>query len=1033
MTHRPRRSRLVPLAAVLAVLGALLALIWIGPGLLDWSKHREAVESAASELIGRQVDIDGAIHLSLLPQPSISAEKVSVRGETDGVRLAARTLTLNLSLGALITGRIAVTHLALDHPDLRLPWPLPEGPTSVEPPPWLSTLSADITNGTVSIGRLTITHADFSVTTGAVANALTIDGTAQAAGLGWKGQLSLGWPEADGAAALRIALQGPDSPASSFELAGRMTPQGVISGQFSAHGAKLSALLPGPPVAFDAYGRMQADGRRLRFTGLRLNLGDVAAEGEGDLRLGPPAAGRGGAATSGSTAARASPPLHLSLHTPMFDLSPWLASFPKASQSIIPMALTLDADSAIYGQGLMRHFSLRLETSSSAVKVNALQATLPGEADITLAGLYDPDAALFRGAIKLAAPSPLVTLHWLAAAHGLPDVSGALLGLRTLALDANLFVDPKQVALTTIDGTMNDTALSGGLAITRGAVPRISAGLALGRIDLDTWLPPAWIADPPGPDALARALGGIAADLRLTARQVWIAGARVDDALLDADLGSRGLNLRQFAGRYGGMQILASGVLNPKGAVQDGRLVLAAPDAAPLAALLPAPARALSAAFRHQPLALTLTGSGPVDRLQLALQGKLGDLMISAQPLLDLPRGSWKGVLTLQHPSARRLLALIGFDAAGSWLGEGSLSLVGNLAYGQAGWSVSPLTFSLGQLHGSARLAEARGAEKILGAIAIDSLPWPQPDADQPLPLSVLSGWQASLGITAQQVVQGLRPLARKVQAYADLTQGVLRLSIAHAAILGGAANGTIRLTSADPPQLSLDLALRGAHLASPAADTPAPSLVDWLPIALTAQRLDAQIGLTAEGYSLNSWRASLGGRVGFIAEHGSLGGIDLAGAAPAPVDAGATPGRHAPGAAVFTGATPFDEFGGSGSVALGNLSITSMSLSGPAGAISIGGQVDLVRGTCTLALALRPHSPAAGGGAAAGEPPPLTAVLQGPIGRPAASLVQGMAPGMATATATAQGGVPAPGVAEGAPSTPGKGTGSGPAAARTH
>ncbi|HTI02494.1 MAG TPA: AsmA family protein [Acidisoma sp.] len=984
--QRPRRRRVRLLPLLFGALVVLVGLLWIGPGLLDWSAHRGAVATVASELIGREVDINGPIHLSLLPQPSITAEKVEVRDDADGVRMATAALTLNLSLGALLTGRIAVTHLVLDHPDVHLPWPLPSGPLSIEPPPWLAALSADIDHGTFSVGALRMTDANVSVVTGGVDTALAIDGTAQAGGLPWKASLALSWTGSDGSAPLHIALQSPGNPSSSFDLKARMTTDGMIDGQFTAHGTNLAAIFPGPEQPFDAAGRLRADGRQLRLSDLHLTLGSMPADGHAEFGLTPSRA---------ETADK--PSLVVSLHTPLLDLGPWLTSFPKHSTAAIPMTLDLGADAAVYGDGLLRHFGVKLQTSRRRLRVDALQATLPGEAELTLAGLYDPAAEAFSGQMKLAAPAPLVTLHWLTEAHFLPDLSGALLGLGNLALDAKVNANTARLALTGIDGQVNDTSVSGGLVLTRGADPRLSAGLSFGRIDLDQWLPPAWLMRPPRPADLAQALTGVTADLQLSAGELWLGGDRIDHALFDADLGRNGLNLRQFAGQYGGMQILAAGALDPKGVVRNARVVLAAPHASPLTSLLPPSLRNFDPSFWDAPFAANMTASGPPGALALSLQGSLGDLDFSAQPMLDLQHGSWKGVLTLQHPSATRLLTQLGFGYAGTWLGEGSLSIVANAAADHAGWSLSPFTFSAGLLHGSGRLAQARARppedRKILGTVMIDTLPWPAPQMDDPLPLGLLRGWRAGLSLKIGRVTRGLTALAQDVSAYADVTDGVLRLAIERAGFSGGNAFGTVRLDSATPPTLTADLALSGASLASK-GDGGTQSLAAWLPVAASAARLDAHGTIQMQGYSLASWLASLTATAGFEAAHGTLSGLQLSEAAAEEKATEQQPAPRMPkrmrDSALFSGNTPFDAMTGTFSVAQGDLTLASFGLAGQAGTVTAQGQVDLVRGACNLNLTLQP----------AGAPNALTAVLQGPIGKPAAWLVRGMTSAAPVSTA---------------------------------
>jgi hypothetical protein len=953
---RPRRSwRIRPWPLLLGALVILVAGIWIGPRLFDWNAHRAAIEAAASGFLGRDVVISGPIRLSLLPEPSITAERVEVQDDGDGVRMGTRALTLNLSLGDLLTGRVEVTHVALDRPVIRLPWPLPSGPISIEPPPWLASLSADISRGTLMIGPLRVTEADLSIVTGGADTALRIDGMATAGGAPWQVGIGLSWPETDGSAPLQITLQSGGTPASTFGFKGVMQAKGQVQGQFTAHGDDLAALVPAPALPFDARGTLHADGRRVNLADLALTLGTMPASGELQLRLTPALAPMS-----------PTPSLAIRLHTQLLDLGPWLRAFPAGSGSAEPLSLDLSADTAIFGDGLLRSFGLKLVTSPTRIRVDAVHANLPGEAAIALSGLYDPATTSFTGKMSLGVPSPAITLHWLAQSKLLPDFSGALSGLSSLDIAANLAADPQRAALTGIVGRMNDTTVSGGLVLSLGAVPVVDAGLAFGRIDLGQWLPPDWLADPPRPDLLAHDLAGVTADLRLSAGEVWLGDARIDHVLLDAAIRGGSLNLRRLAGQDQGMQVLVSGAMNAHGDLRNARLLLAAPHASPFVALLPPRLRGATA-FWAAPLAASITAAGPPTALALSVQGILGDLAFSAQPVMDLTHDHWQGAVTLRHPSATRLLRGLGFPDAASWLGEGSFSVVATAASDGSSWAISPLTFSIGMLHGGGRLARTSARppdeRRITGTLAIDTLPWPELDEDEPIPVDLLRGWQATLGVTVGQVLDDLSPVASHVRAFSDVTNGVLRLSIASAEILGGKARGTVKLSAGQPPTLQATLALSDAHLPSSAApDRPA-----WLPPGVTASALDGHAMLMARGYSLGSWLASLDSRLGFSAAHGTLAGIDLA-----------ATGKSG----LFAGATPFDVMNGTATVSQGDLQLDAFLLRGPAGEMGAAGQVDLVRGICNLNLALKPS----GGGAT------VNTVLQGPLRHPTGWIVHGTA-----------------------------------------
>jgi uncharacterized protein involved in outer membrane biogenesis len=955
----------VPILLVGAVV--IVATIWIGPRLLDWNAHRGAIEAAASGFLGRDVEISGPIRLSLLPEPSITAERVVVRDDGDGVRMGTRALTLNLSLGALLTGSVEVTHVVLDRPDIRLPWPLPQGPISIEPPPWLAALSADITRGSLVIGPLHVTGADLSVVTGGAATALRIDGTATTGGEAWQVGIGLAWPETDGGAPLEITLQNAATPASTFNFKGMMTAQGEVVGSFTAHGDDLAALVPAPALPFDANGRLRADGRSVNLGDLALSLGNMPASGEVRLRLAEPKAPMA-----------ATPSLSIRLHTPMLDLAPWLTAFPANSETSAPLSLDLDADSAVFGDGLLRRFGLKLTTSPTRIRVDDVHATLPGEAAIALSGLYDPAALSFIGKMSLGVPSPATTLHWLAQSKLLPDYSGALPGLTGLAITADVAADRRRAAITGIAGRMNDTTIAGGIVLGLGGPPSVSAGLDFGKIDLDQWIPPDWLDDPPRPDLLAHALAGTTADLRLTAAEVWLGDDRIDHGLFDAAISGGSLNLRQLAGQDQGMQILASGAMDSGGGVTNARLVLAAPHATPFVDLLPGRLRG-ERSFWDEPLAATVTAAGPPTALAVSFQGSLGDLDVSAQPVMDLVHDHWQGAVTLQHPSATRLLRGLGYGDAAAYLGEGSLSVVANMASDGSSWALVPVTFSAGMLHGTGKIARASARppdeRQITGTLVINSLPWPSPAPDDPIPVDLLRGWEASLGITVKQVMNGLSPVASDVRLQTSVSDGVLQIGIERARLLDGTLTGSLKLAAADPPTITASLGLSGAH-PSPAAERDLPA---WLPVAVTASDLDGHATFDARGYSLTSWLASLNASLSLTTGPGALDGIDLA-AIPKQGLGETLAVTHR--AALFSGSTPFGGLNASASIVLGELQLDGFQLSGPAGVMTAAGQVDLVRGACDLNLALKP----ADGGTA------LNAVLQGPVSHPTSWIVHGTA-----------------------------------------
>ncbi len=153
---------------VLLTLGALLvgilcALVAV-PMVVDWNTYRGAFEEEASRILGRDVRVGGSVAVRLLPAPYIRFEKLRVAdtASTSGDPLfRADSLTMRLSVGALLRGALEADQVDLQRPTLRLsvdkngqgnwsalqiaPGALPFLPSNV------ALKSVDITGGTLTL------------------------------------------------------------------------------------------------------------------------------------------------------------------------------------------------------------------------------------------------------------------------------------------------------------------------------------------------------------------------------------------------------------------------------------------------------------------------------------------------------------------------------------------------------------------------------------------------------------------------------------------------------------------------------------------------------------------------------------------------------------------------------------------------------------------------------------------------------------------------------------------------------------------
>ncbi len=131
--RRSARTATLTAAAVLALAAAGATAAWLA---FDPASLKPRVEAAVLRATGRALSLDGPLRLTLLPQPGFSAQDVALANLPGGSRpqmVTARRLAARFSLGALLRGRIEVTGLLLDGPDLLLER-TPSGPNWVFAP-----------------------------------------------------------------------------------------------------------------------------------------------------------------------------------------------------------------------------------------------------------------------------------------------------------------------------------------------------------------------------------------------------------------------------------------------------------------------------------------------------------------------------------------------------------------------------------------------------------------------------------------------------------------------------------------------------------------------------------------------------------------------------------------------------------------------------------------------------------------------------------------------------------------------------------
>jgi hypothetical protein len=932
-----RRARVLILAAA-SVIAIAIAVVALLPSALDWNRYRGTLEFLASDALGRPVTIAGPVSLSLLPEPVLTASRVRVGGGGDGARIVVAELRLRVALMPLLSGQVDARELTLRQPDLRLPWPPRLGLPFVTPP-WLAALSARIEDGRIEAGGFVLTHVDATLAEGRGDAALVLSGSAATDKGSWQFALRLGDQAADGNAPIEASLSGQDTAArTEARLTGALAPNGQISGHVAIEGPDLARLMAAPPLPFHLDGTILTGSGAVRLDGLQLTLGTVAATGGGTLALAP------------------SPRLNLVLATEAaVPLDPWLAVLRAGGESLLPVGLTLAAPRATLARGLLQHVRLAVVLGPGGAEIGAFHAILPGEAGFTAEGRLAPapgkgSAWEFMGTARLAAPALDTTLHWLeAAAPGvLPPLPARVLG--AAGLTARVTIDDGRIALEDIAGTFDQSHVGGGISLGLGGAPAINAGLTLDRLDLDPWLNP-WLGpSPPGLAALPSLFAGVSAELRLSVGEAELGRTEIGGLALDAASvpGPKGSQLivRRLDATVAGVHAIASGTLGPKGVVTAGRLALTAPGMEAVAGMLPAP---LGPALKRWkvPLSLDAAAAGPPGALHLTLKATLGNLRLTAAPVVDLGTGAWQGVVTLRHPGAAELIGALGLGDPSSWLGEGSLSLIAEAKGDPYAWALDDFRLIAGALTAGGRLGVTDGPNgpDLSGTIHLATLPMPPPDDRAPLPLALLTGWQGDLRFTAGKVLAGPHTALSDASGEVSAEGGVLSVEANCQPPGGGAVTSVLRIdANTAPPEVRLGAAFGGVPLAGGLFRTP---------LDLVGGTVSGRLALSGKGSSPAALVATLAGTAELAAQNGAISGISLGGVRTALAAAEGPDPQKSLAASLSGGRTAFTRLSLAASGSAGRFALSHAELAGNDGTMSATGSVDLPARSENLRLAV--------------------------------------------------------------------------------
>lgn len=545
-----------------AVLGLAIAAAWLGPGWwLDPERYRPQITAALAETLGRPIDIDGRLSVSLVPQPRLTLRGVRLAGEPSAL-LEVAAMEVTLDPLALLAGRAAVTRLDLDRPVLAA-----------------TTLAEDaagwIRRGSAGLGLQQIVVRDGVLVRRDEDRAPLLAGVqaeieAAAIGAPYRLKGEAGWRSGgvdvplgfDGSLGLPGAAATPVSlvvrlrdAKAELKLSGQLG-RDALRGKLAASGDNLNGLMARfatgfglPPAAnaeFSLQATVNASADALHLESLEGRVGDSHAAGAVTVSLGE--APRGAVTLSFAN----------------LDLDQWLAGAarplgPDGWRRLLhdlPLTLDVSADVLTVRQTVLRQARLDAKVDNAIVRFEQLGALLPGNSVVTGSGLADLSAAEPRYDLRFEASSDNLraVFDWLGWA--VPQVPAER--LRVLAMSGHLIGTPRELSLSDLDLRVDTTKVSGAATLRLGDRLGIGIHLAAPSLNLDAY----WRRGTGAVDAAALRplLGRFDANVRATIGQLTVGDTVMRDLLVDGTLINGEVNLRQAsAGDLGGATLRLEG------------------------------------------------------------------------------------------------------------------------------------------------------------------------------------------------------------------------------------------------------------------------------------------------------------------------------------------------------------------------------------------------------------------------------------------------------------------------------------------
>jgi uncharacterized protein involved in outer membrane biogenesis len=519
------------------LLSALIAAILVVPSFIDWTDYRDAFEQRLENATGRDVSIDGAVAMTVLPRPALSIEGVrlgSVPGATSADFLAAESISVNLAVAPLLTGRVQFSSIVVTRPvifaevlpDGRATWQFrvatAEGPQSA------SGTSASIDFG---VDRLIVEEGTIRYRDDAGGIAQDIDGlsveikardlagpfdvraNASAFATSWELAVTLGAVTPDRPSSLTIKVDAPDAGVSA-ELAGTFFTSGegpLVSGkgtiradrldlalQTAGIGAELSEVPPALRNALTISGAVELTAEGVRSDRVELSLGELSVSGmmSYDWVLEPRFAvslNIGRADIDGWIEGRTASGIKYAEAISLISVRTARAQEPMTPGFTLPDHVSgsfdITAELLEWRGQILRNARIAANLADGEITVADFSVELPGNTSVAANGFIRAESGgpAFDLDARLDSQNFRSLLAWWDIEPPADVIPPGR--LNAFSVDGRITGSPALIELSGIAAALDSTSVSGFVSYRAGTPARLRLDLTANSLDADSYLP----------------------------------------------------------------------------------------------------------------------------------------------------------------------------------------------------------------------------------------------------------------------------------------------------------------------------------------------------------------------------------------------------------------------------------------------------------------------------------------------------------------------------------------------------------------